>query len=139
MTKTQLAKLIRAAGFDSIVYITTSRTIQLKLLGAGEVRFLNVSTTTDDWAVRSSKNTNTAPLAEGFGPLSLSDFLVAWKRALAFNVGDRFQIQADEVLGIPACLGTIVEVHATHLMVDPDDAPGWVGPVSFTGQVLQDV
>ena len=53
------------------------------------------------------------------------------------KVGDRIAVNANEVLGTDAAMGTVIEVRANcyEVHVDGDD-PEWHGPVSFAGDVL---
>jgi hypothetical protein len=56
------------------------------------------------------------------------------------KVGDRIKVQADDVLGTPAAMATIREVHSwgytVHIDEDDDE---WEGPVNFKGEVLCDM
>jgi len=51
--------------------------------------------------------------------------------------GDRIKVLAHPVLGTPEAMATILTVESYGYTVHIDgDAPGWFGPISFTGEVL---
>jgi len=53
------------------------------------------------------------------------------------KIGDKIEIQANEILGTPEAMATVKEVCDFGYMVHIDgDDPDWTGPVDFNGNVL---
>lgn len=53
--------------------------------------------------------------------------------------GDRIKVLAHPVLGTPEAMATILTVESWGYIVHIDgDAPGWFGPISKEGEVLQE-